>query len=862
MPEFHGKNRLAAILLIFLTALVFHGLEQPAVAASGDQDGRRVALIVGNSVYKTLPSLPNPANDVQEVANTLRRAGFDVTIGINVDRIGLENTVRSFLRSANNAEAGLIYYSGHGIQVGGQNFIVPVDATLETPYDVETQTMPLDLILNHLKQNSRVQLIFLDACRNNPFNAQKFWMAEKLEPVGATRGLARIDSDLGSLIAFSTEPGQVALDGEGALSPYSESFIKRASEPNKEIRQVLTDVRRDVIAMTNGKQVPWENSSLMDSFYFIPAPPPPSVEPMQQVSVPEGAAATRLPIAPPHDETGSALLVTLNQLPQTGKLSVDGKPVEQGAKMPAAALTALSYDSSGVAAGTVGLIGYTVSDPYGQATQGVVAITVSADAGAKLAQLEHEKQARLADADAYLKALPREVDTTIGVGPVEARLPEVPASAAEMTFKVAALPDKGTLRAGDRVIGPGHVLEAADIPALSYEPQIGTENEPFALTLQAANDDLQPATITFKPTLDACDIEAAAPLDLQGVTAGKLPNEIDPAVALAACADAVKAYPKVARFVYQLGRAQLANRDAKTAFATIKKAMDAGHVRAISELASLYLVGASVPANPGKSSEIAAIGAKKGDPYALYAYGKSLYYGRGVKADTEEGLKLMLRAADLGHTYAMNELGYIFSNGVNVPADMERGIRFYESGLKRNDIYSMNSLGMIYRAGKGVPQDLEKALELFKKAADGGQPYAPRNIGLMYRAGQGVPKDEAAALSWLEMGAERGDYWSALERAKMAKGDGSDADSLVTAAHYFALASALNRPGTGDPKKQSDKELASLPEPAKKKAAEAFSAELTAQELKALPKTKSLNEKLTLLAKATWAKRNPRYDLF
>ncbi|MBB3914794.1 caspase family protein [Rhizobium fabae] len=859
MPKFHAVRRLHAYLLIVAAILLSIGT---AHAAMTEESGRRVALVIGNSVYKTLPSLPNPANDVEEVANTLRAAGFDVTIGVNVDRIGLEDTVRRFLRSTNNAEAGLIYYSGHGIQVGGQNFIVPVDATLETPYDVETQTMPLDLILNHLKQNSRVQLIFLDACRNNPFNAQKFWMAEKLEPVGATRGLARIDSDLGSLIAFSTEPGQVALDGTGALSPYSESFIKRASEPNKEIRQVLTDVRRDVIAMTDGKQIPWENSSLTDSFYFIPAPPPPSVEPMQQASVPEGAAATKLTIAPPHDETGSALLVTINQLPQTGKLSFDGKPIEQGAKLPAAALTALTYDSTGVAAGTIGLIGYTVSDPYGQATQGVVAITVSADAGVKLAQLEQEKQVRLADAGAYLKELPRDIDATIGVGPVKAGLPIVPASTAEMTFKVAALPDKGTLRAGDRVIGLGHVLEAADIPALSYEPQIGTENQAFAVTLQAANDDLAPATVTFKPTLDACDTAAAAPLDLQGMTAGKLPNEIDPNVALPACTEAIKAYPEVARFVYQLGRAQLANRDTKTAFATIKKAMDAGHVRAISEVSALYLVGASVPANLEKSSEIAAMGAKKGDPYALYAYGKSLYYGRGAKADIQEGLKLMLQAADLGHTYAMNELGYIFFNGVNVPPDIDRGIRFYESGLKRDDIYSMNSLGMIYRAGKAVPQDLEKALELFRKAAEGGQPYAPRNIGLMYRDGLGVPKDEATSITWLEMGAERGDYWSAFERAKMAKGDGSNTESLVTAAHYFALASALNRPGTGDPKKQSDKELASLADSAKKKAAEAFSSELTPQELKALPKTKSLNERLTLLAKATWVKRNPRYDLF
>ncbi|MBN9982959.1 peptidase [Rhizobium laguerreae] len=859
MPKFHCVKRLCAYLLIIAAMLLSIGTVHAAIT---EESGRRVALVIGNSVYKTLPSLPNPANDVEEVATTLRAAGFDVTIGVNVDRIGLEDTVRRFLRSTSNAEAGLIYYSGHGIQVGGQNFIVPVDATLETPYDVETQTMPLDLILNHLKQNSRVQLIFLDACRNNPFNAQKFWMAEKLEPVGATRGLARIDSDLGSLIAFSTEPGQVALDGTGALSPYSESFIKRASEPNREIRQVLTDVRRDVIAMTDGKQVPWENSSLMDSFYFIPAPPPPSVEPMQQVSVPEGAATTRLPIAPPHDETGSALLVTLNQLPKIGKLSFDGKPVEHGAKMPAAALTALTYDSSGVAAGTVGLIGYTVSDPYGQATQGVIAITVSADAGAKLAQLEQEKQVRLADADAYLKELPRDVDTTIGVGPVEASLPVVPASTAEMTFKVAALPDKGTLRAGDRVIGLGHVLEAADIPALSYEPQIGTENQPFALTLQAANDDLPPATVTFKPVLNACDTSAAAPLDLQGVTSGKLPNEIDPDDALPACTDAIKAYPEVARFVYQLGRAQLANRETKTAFATIKKAMDAGHVRAIDQLSSLYIVGASVPANPAKANEIVQAGAKKNDPYALYTYGKSLFYGRGVKSDTQQGLKLMLQSADLGHTFAMNELGYIFLNGVNVPADPQRGIRFYEAGLARNDIYSMNNLALVYRSGKAVPQDLGKALELFTKAAEGGQPFAPTNLGRMYRDGIGVDADKAAAVKWLEMGAERGDYWGALDRARLAKNEVADPESMVIAARYFALAAAVNKPRIGDTKNQALAELKLLPSAAKKEAEKAFSAELTAQERTALPKTKSLDVKLVELARATWVKRNPRYDLF
>jgi len=406
------------------------------------------------------------------------------------------------------------------------------------------------------------------------------------------------------------------------------------------------------------------------------------------------------------------------------------------------------------------------------------------------------------------------------------------------------------------------VLEAADIPGLSYEPQIGTENQPFALTLQAANDNLPAATVTFKPVLDACDTSAAAPLDLQGVTAGKLPNEIDPNVALPACTEAVKAYPEVARFVYQLGRAQLANRDTKTAFATIKKAMDAGHVRAIEQLASLYIVGASVPADPAKATEIVQAGAKKNDPYALYAYGKSLFYGRGIKADTQQGLKLMLQSADLGHTFAMNELGYIFLNGVNVPADPERGIRFYEAGLERNDIYSMNNLALVYRFGKAVPQDLGKALELFTKAAEGGQPYAPTNLGRMYRDGIGVAVDQAEAVKWLEMGAERGDYWGALDRARLAKDEVEDPESMATAARYFALATAVNMPRTGDPKNQALAGLKALPTAAKKKAEASFVAELDAQEQKAISKSKSLDDRLVKLAKATWVKRNPRYDLF
>ncbi|MGO7426797.1 tetratricopeptide repeat protein, partial [Rhizobium ruizarguesonis] len=187
-------------------------------------------------------------------------------------------------------------------------------------------------------------------------------------------------------------------------------------------------------------------------------------------------------------------------------------------------------------------------------------------------------------------------------------------------------------------------------------------------------------------------------------------------------------------------------------------------------------------------------------------------------------------------TYAMNELGYIFLNGINVPADPERAIRFYEAGVQRNDIYSLNNLALVYRFGKGAPEDLPKALDLFTRAAEGGQPYAPTNLGRMYRDGVGVAADKAEAVKWLEMGAERGDYWGALDRAMLAKEEGADADSLATAARYFALATAINMPGSGDPKNQAKAALKTLPSAAKKKAEKTFVAELTTQEQNALPK--------------------------
>ena len=214
----------------------------------------------------------------------------------------------------------------------------------------------------------------------------------------------------------------------------------------------------------------------------------------------------------------------------------------------------------------------------------------------------------------------------------------------------------------------------------------------------------------------------------------------------------------------------------------------------------------------------------------------------------------MLRAAEVGHTYAMNELGYIFLYGQGQPADPERGIRFYESGAEREDIYSLNNLGLVYLRGAGRPADPAKALSYFTRAAAGGHPFAPTNLGRMARDGIGGPKDLAAAGKWLELAAERGDYWGALDRARLPGADGA------TAAKYLALAASLNHEGDNyDPQKQAARELAALPDAAKQRALEQLTAEIGADRVS---KTGALDQRLVDSEGQAWRSRNPRFDLY
>lgn len=225
----------------------------------------RMALVIGNSAYQTVTELPNPANDAKAVAELLAAAGFEVTTAPDLGQAEMRRAIGDF--SARVAEKGadtvaLVFYAGHGLQVDGENFLVPVDARITRESDVPLQTVRLADVMNALAAvPSRTRIVILDACRNNPFS-------EINKVVG--RGLAIVDAPSGSIVSYSTAPGSEAEDGEGTNSPYTQALLGVAREPGMPIEQAFKRVRYAVHQATSGRQTPWESSSLTADFVFFP----------------------------------------------------------------------------------------------------------------------------------------------------------------------------------------------------------------------------------------------------------------------------------------------------------------------------------------------------------------------------------------------------------------------------------------------------------------------------------------------------------------------------------------------------------------------------------------------------------------
>ena len=260
---------------IVAAVLVAFGL---ILCAASAEAGKRVALVLGNGAYAHVPALPNPRRDAEAIAAALRRLGFEVELGVDLDLAAMRRTLLAYARKLEGAEVALFFYAGHGMQVHGQNYLLPVDADIQSEVDLDFAAMPARLVLEQMERWPSVKIVILDACRDNPFaTALSRSMGATRAARALSRGLAQIEAAGGTLLAYATDPGDVASDGAGANSPFTQALLNHVETPGVEIHTMLTRVRADVYAATGERQRPWTESSLIGEVYLAPAPEAPPV---------------------------------------------------------------------------------------------------------------------------------------------------------------------------------------------------------------------------------------------------------------------------------------------------------------------------------------------------------------------------------------------------------------------------------------------------------------------------------------------------------------------------------------------------------------------------------------------------------
>ena len=255
--------------LAFAVTAAFLCAQSVAVA----QDARRVALVIGNGAYQNVTPLANPRNDAEALAEVLRSLGFDVDLEVDVDKARMRLLADELHRRVDGVELALFFYAGHGFQIDGRNYVLPVDARIRTEQDVSTEAMDVDTFVIEMNRGADIKVVLLDACRNNPFEEE---LSRSMGPARASsvlgRGLTPIQPAGGVLVGFATDPGAVAYDGTGHNSPFTTALLAHLPSPNVEINTVMIRVRADVFESTGQLQRPWTTTSLVRELYLDAQP--------------------------------------------------------------------------------------------------------------------------------------------------------------------------------------------------------------------------------------------------------------------------------------------------------------------------------------------------------------------------------------------------------------------------------------------------------------------------------------------------------------------------------------------------------------------------------------------------------------
>lgn len=721
---------------------------------------KRVALVIGNSSYEKAAPLANPKNDANALAAVLGELQFEVVKGIDLDRSEFEGVVRKFVRAIRGAEVALLFYAGHGLQVKGRNYLAPIDADLSDEADLDFETLPLRTILKHMERHTRTNLVFLDACRDNPL-ARNLARSMGTRSVAVGRGLARVETGVGTLIAFATEPGNVALDGWGGNSPFTTALLKHIKTPGLDVDLMLRRVRKDVLELTSGKQVPWSNSSLTGRFEFA------SVQ-ADDVPGQDKPAKSAAPTAAPASD-------------RTIELAYWDAIV--GSKAPA------DFES------------YLRKFPSG--------------AFAELAKLRIKrlKQAALTDREPARKPAPaargQKIELTSGVKKDEKTgkprlgvsimpVPERLAACFDFAGRSGVLVSKvvsgsaaeqAGIRKGEIIFSwngkdtgePKDLVAAIVATDLSARAKVGLWRAPAFNTgldqhlLRCARKTGAGAMIDLAGLFEfgnAVDKDTGRADDLRNEAGTKDPKETADIMNQRGYAanqrkdykEAVRWYRKSAELGNAHAMGNLARKyysgkgvpkDYREAFKWYRKSAEEDIPDSIASLGWLYYKGRGVERDYAEALKWTRKAAERDHPYGLTNLGLHYYYGHGVGRDYREALKWFRKSADTGHARAMDYIGDIYAAGKGITKNLRTAADWYEKAVAKGNLTSAITLGNMYVNGKGVQKNYQRAFELYKKA-EGSDPVVWNNLAYLYAAGLGTAKDSKRAARLIVKALEAG----------------------------------------------------------------------------------------------------------
>lgn len=436
---------------------------------------RRIALVIGNSAYRSTDILANPRRDAEAIAKALARADFEVTLLTDLDQRGLQIAMRDFGLKSESSDVALVYYAGHGIQFDGENYLVPVDARLQRERDLLYEALPLSAVLSEVALSRKLGLVFIDACRDNPLADRLARNLGGRQRVGT--GLARVDDvPTDTLVAFATASSAVAFDGTGEHSPYTDALLNYLDEPDLELRLMLGKVRDTVLAATESRQEPRYDGSLSgEPFYFVRRPPnqPPVIADATALEVLDNAGPTSLGLEPPTDPEGDILTVRVTGLPERGLVRLGERTLRAGDSLSPAELGRLTFAPAGAVSGPAGSFSYIVRDDRG------------GDAGSALSiAVRSSNRPPVATAERELTVVP----TPLGLAP-----PTDP-DGDSLRLTVTAVPKLGVVRIAERVVAVGDPLSADDLPQLRLDVPVGAEGD--AGRFEIAADDGRGGRVT------------------------------------------------------------------------------------------------------------------------------------------------------------------------------------------------------------------------------------------------------------------------------------------------------------------------------------------------------------------------------